>query len=362
MAKKVTTKKKQTTFSDKKKKIDINNIKGSMFVILCLGVLLIFATYAWFSTSLNVRIKTFNMVVTKNSGLTISFDAINYDTALEISANALLNDLKNTYPNHMSQWATNGLTPVSSNGITNHNSPAFNIFVADGGVKYFKRDKSRGFVTTKQLQETKPKQFSYYIAFDVFLKNETDSPISDNLYLDGDTSVTIGDEENDEMKGLANSVRIGIVKIGSTSLDAPAAIAQNLSCNNNCESIIYEPNSTNHTALSIERAQKYGVNLVDGQKFPTYAFSRAGGPIYVENSVSGSPNLDPNYFTLQNTVTEANFEEPLFDIPNGVTKARIYLWIEGQDIDSLETDSTGADLSISLSLVKDQAGYTEINE
>ena len=362
MAKKVTTKEKENKVSNKKPKVDKNNIKGSMFVILCLGVLLIFATYAWFSTSLNVKIKTFNMVVTKNSGLMISFDAVNYDTSLEISANAILNDIRNTYPGHSNLWSTNGLTPVSSNGITNPNSPVFNIFAADGGVKYYKRDKSRGFVTTKQIQENGPKQFSYYIAFDVFLKNETDSPVSDNLYLDYDTSVTISDEEDDEMKGLANSVRLGFVKVGSTGLNTPAPQVQNLTCNNNCNSIIYEPNSTNHTSLSIERAQKYGVNLVNGQRFPTYAFSRAGGPIYVENSVSGSPNLDPNYFTLQNTITENNFEEPLFDLPNGVTKMRVYLWIEGQDIDSLETDSTGADLSISISFVKDQAGYTEFNE
>ena len=54
----------------------------SIVVIFFLGILLIFSTYAWFSTSLNVRIKTFNMIVTKNSGLSISFDAINYDSEL----------------------------------------------------------------------------------------------------------------------------------------------------------------------------------------------------------------------------------------------------------------------------------------
>ena len=164
------------------------------------------------------------------------------------------------------------------------------------------------------------------------------------------------------MQGLGNSVRVGIVKINSTSLDAPATTAQNLTCDNNCNAIIYEPNSRNHTALSIERASKYNVNLVNGERFPTYAVSRAGGPIFVANTVSGSPNIDLDYFTLQNTITEENFSNPLFQIPDGVTKARVYLWIEGQDIDSLETNSEGTDLDISISFVKDIEGYTTFNE
>ena len=41
---------------------------------------------------------------------------------------------------------------------------------------------------------------------------------------------------------------------------------------------------------------------------------------------------------------------------------RIYIWIEGQDIDSLETDSEGADISVSLSLTKDTVGYTDFND
>ena len=38
---------------------------------------------------------------------------------------------------------------------------------------------------------------------------------------------------------------------------------------------------------------------------------------------------------------------------------RVYVWLEGQDIDSLETDSQGAEVSISISFVKDTQGYTE---
>ena len=58
-------------------------------------------------------------------------------------------------------------------------------------------------------------------------------------------------------------------------------------------------------------------------------------------------------------MTEEAFDRPLFSIPNGVTKLRVYVWLEGQDIDSLETDSQGAEVSICISFEKDTEGYTE---
>ena len=48
-----------------------------MFVIFLLGILLIFSSYAWFSTALNVKVKEFNMIVSKNGGLSISYSLIN---------------------------------------------------------------------------------------------------------------------------------------------------------------------------------------------------------------------------------------------------------------------------------------------
>ena len=103
-------------------KNDKHRIFISIVVIFFLGILLIFSTYAWFSTSLNVKIKTFNMIVSRNSGLSISFDAINYDKTIEISEEVLIDRLVETYPNNLSQWSRNGLIPVSSPGLTNNNT------------------------------------------------------------------------------------------------------------------------------------------------------------------------------------------------------------------------------------------------
>jgi len=332
----------------------------SLVIIFFLGVLLTFSAYAWFSTSLNVRVKTFNMIVSRNSGLSISFDAINYDTSVEISKEVLIDNLVNTYPNNVSQWASNGLVPVSSPGIINPHSYFFDIY-SSTGVRYRNKDKTDGFVTTVLNDEKIRREHNNYIAFDLFLKNVTGSPISDNLYLEYGTQIVLSSDSTEEMEGLVNSARIGFVKVASVPHDTAVDVIQNLQCDGSCSSVIYEPNSRNHSGLSIERAKKFGLNLKDGTLFPTYAYKKAGGPIQIADSVSGSVNLDLNYFTLQNTMTDDTFTQPLFSIPDGVTKMRVYVWLEGQDIDSLETDSDGADISISINFIKDTQGYTSYN-
>lgn len=353
--------KRKTSLSDKADERRKKNIYIILFALFCLGVLLIVAVYAWLSTALNVKVKTFNMVVTKNEGLTISFDAIHYDNSVEISRDALIDNLTSLYPNHKNQWATNGLIPVSSPGVTNPNQYFFDIYKSSG-VNYRDRKKEKGFVVTELDDESEPRHFSYFIAFDLFLKNDSGSPVSDHLFLDDGTGVEVSENASEEMLGLVNSIRFGFVKVGSVPLNTDPTTVQNIQCNNDCVSTIYEPRNLDHTSLSIERAKKYGIHLEDQTYFPTYAFKRSGGPFRLTDIVSGAANMDFNYFQLQETKRNLEFDTPLFMIPNGITKMRVYVWIEGQDIDSLETNSEGTDVDLSINFAKDTYGYDFFDE
>lgn len=365
-SKKITNTKKNTIKSkqtDKIKVIDLNsitkvNLKMTFLVILSFGTLFMVASYAWFSTNLNVKVNLFQMSVKKNTGLTISLDGINFDTNVDISKEILIDQLKNTYPNNISQWSGAGLTPVSSNGITDSNQDKFDIY-ASSGVRYKNLDTSKGYFRIINASERDRSSISNYIAFDLFFKNDSGSPVSDNLYLENTTEIKLSEKTTEEMEGLFNSIRLGFIRIGDVPLNTAPSIIQNISCNNSCISKIYEPNHTVHNSLSIERALKNGVTLVNGNEFPTYGCVKSGGPIYVADAVSGSPNLDYNYFKLQETIKHEELSNPLFELPSGITKVRVYLWIEGQDIDSLETDSEGAQLDVSINFIKDTAGYEE---
>lgn len=366
-SKTVKTKSNKTTKSkDSVKDKIIPKNKSKLFLmllmILFLAVLLIISTYAWFSTSLNVKVKTFNMIVTKDSGLTISFDGVNFDSSIAISRDILFEQLTPVYKNHKSQWASNGFVPVSTIGNKSRNSQFFDVY-RTGGIKYRNPLLREGaYFYTNYFNQDKPKKFANFIAFDLFFRNDNnESPVADKLYFDYGTGVKMSDTTDELMMGLVYSMRMGIVKIGSVPMNASVDDIQNIKCNNNCDAVIYEPFSTMHTQMSIDAAKEYGINLKNGQPYPTYATIDSFGPLNLENAVSGSTLLDKRYFKYQNTITEADFDKPLFEIPHGITKARFYIWVEGQDIDSLETDSTGTNVDISINFVKDTYGWDEFN-
>jgi len=353
--KKVTISKTEKIDLVKVEKVKNRNFNLMLLVTFFLGVLLITSAYAWFQASLDVKIKMVNLVVSKKNGLFISLDGIEFGSSVEISENSLIKNLKNTYSGNTSQWARGGLYPISSKGIPNSNTSELEFFVATS----YDVDPLTGksYLSTRKTVEKGINASRNYVAFDIFLKNITGSPVSDNLYIDEGTGVTIDDGNTEQIQGLINSIRMAFVKVGTVSRNATPEEIQSIECNNNCEMVIYEPNATKHTDLSIERAKKFGINLLDGQYYPTLAIT---GPMdFYEISDVARGVLDEN-FELQ--MTRIDVDKPMFEIPDGITKVRVYVWIEGQDIDSFETRSEGADVSIVINLIKDTAGYDAFNE
>lgn len=326
-------------------------------------VTLIFATYAWFSASLNVKVKFFNVKVSTDTGLFISLDGINFSDMVEISRDSVIYDLKKNYPNHTNQWADYGLWSVSTNGIPNANSDKFAVY--EGTMDKYKDKERRGqrYINTALSPETIAYGNNKYIAFDIFLKNVSGSPKKDNLYIGDGTYIefdeTADPETMEKMEDIMNSLRIGIVRINETTLKADPTVIQNLKCNNECTAVIYEPNHLTHNSESIEAAAELGITIEDNTYVPTYGVIAEGRYLnHKSGFINSGVALDHEHFALQNTIFEEDFGTPIFQVPNGITKARVYLWIEGQDVDALEVHSEGAPIYLNFDLEKDLAGYS----
>ena len=249
-----------------------------------------------------------------------------------------------------------GLYPISSIGIPNSDTSEFEMYFANNiDVDPVS---SKSYISTRKAVEKGADSSKNYIAFDLFLKNVTGSPVSDNLYIDSGTNIIVDSGGGEQVDALINSARIGFVKIGTVPQNSTISDIQNMKCNNNCEMVIYEPNATSHTELSIERAKKYGINLLNGQYFPTYSIT--GEMDFFELTEFISLQAPSENFELQ--ITKIDTSTPIFELPDGITKIRVYVWLEGQDIDSVETKSEGADVSIAINLIKDTAGYDAFNE
>lgn len=319
------------------------------------GVLLLSATYAWFYASLNVRIESLSMTVSDESGLFISLDGVNFGSTIDVSKDILFNKIDKTYPTNTSQWPDTGLYPVSTNGVKNSNQSNFEIYSSTISYRDESRSKNR-VISTKLTDESKPNSSSNFIAFDIFLKNITGSPYEDNIYLDSGTSVALISENSEDQMGIINSVRIGFLKMNTISKRSSVNEIQAIKCNNNCRSSIYEPNSYTHTKGSINRAMNFNLWIKDGTHVPTYSVINEGRYLELANGHEGSGvPLDEEHFALQNTITDP--KNPVFGVATGITKVRVYVWVEGQDIDSLETRSKGSKISITINFYKDLAGY-----
>lgn len=333
-----------------------------ILVVFLLGVALSYATYAWFSASLNVKVKFFDVKVSTETGLFISLDGINFSDSIEITHDSITTDLFRLYPNHTNQWASSGLWSVSSNGIANANSDKFAVYNGSMGKYTDKARRGLRFVNTTLLKEDKPSEWSQYIAFDIFLKNVSGSPKKDNLYISNTTYIdfdeSADEETREKMQDIFNTMRMGIVKIGETSSKSDVNTIQNLQCNGECMSLIYEPNSLKHNQESIEAAAALGITIEDNTYVPTYGVVAEGDHLdHKSGFINSGVSLDTEHFALQHTIFESDFSKPIFQIPNGITKARVYLWIEGQDVDALEVHSEGAPVALNLDLEKDLAGY-----
>lgn len=337
------------------------NKKLLLFVTFLTTILLIISSYAWLSASLDVKIKFFDLKVSTDNGLFISLDGVNFSDNVEVSYDSIINSIKNTYPSNTNQWASGGLWPASSNGIKTSNNDKFDMYLGEVSKFRLKR-KNRKFLNTTLIEEDSSSANNIFISFDIFLKNVSGSPNSDNLYFADGTDIDFEDDTTDEIKesmsNIMNSMRLGLVKIGSVSTKASVESIQNIKCNNGCSSLIYEPNKTSHSVDSITKASDYGITLVDGVYSPTYGVIGAGQYLEHTNGQEGSGiALDTEHFQLQNTITDSDFDRPIYQIPDGITKMRVYVWIEGQDVDSLETNSKGAKIYVSVDFEKDLAGY-----
>ena len=248
-----------------------------------------------------------------------------------------------------------GLLPYSSNGILNSNNDKFDLFSSSIRYKDVTVSRER-VITTYKVQENAPNKSGGYVAFDVFLKNVTGSPYDDNLYLIEGTGIEVLDDKSNGSDGNINSLRMGFLKMDNVSKRSSVSTIQNIGCNNDCISVIYEPNSLNHSKASISRALKYNVKMEDGKYTPTFAVIKEGTDLEISNGHEGSNyELDSEHFVLQKTITD--FDNSIFSISNGITKVRIYLWIEGQDMDSLESNPMGSKIAITINFYKDLAGY-----
>ena len=343
---------------------------GSLLLLLFLTIILLAtSTYAWFTSNRSVTIDAIDVTVSTSSGIQISTDANSWKTLItntDITNGYVFDENTANELRGENMFNLGSLVPVSTAGA-----------VSNGKLTMFKGvidDKNEDGVlglTATVSPEAKSTTVGDFIAFDIFLK--LDQP--GTVYLDAGSGTVVTGTYAD--KGAQYATRMGFVVEGNGASTLPAKTLAGYS--SGTSAIIIEPNYDGHNAYGIEQARLY---------YQDYTYGTTAGATYTSLSVGTSndwvswdgvsgtiadnaeiawPNTNAtdnsSKFTTMSsnlTRTDTAFSSgtgtPVdigLSLQAGVTKIRVYLWMEGQDIDC-DTSASGANITFNIAFTLDQ--------
>ena len=358
---------------------------------LC-AIILGISTYAWFIGMKTVNVSSFDISIATTESLMLSLDGKNW--SYEVSINE--DNYDEAYAGNTNSWGGEGLVPVSTVGEVDAATSKLIMYekgsltATEGGYR----------IMASRVNNTAKAEVGGYVAFDLFVKNFSGeeyyteyNPLNEEaIYLTPESSVTVSTNGGEQNTGIENSVRVAFAQIGrveatpeTTETEETAQKITGISCTtaNGVTKIcdlkdaqIWEPNDTRHvqnainwynesckgrTGESVMEPSSYTGTckpVEDGTAYSTYVVSGVidetdtvdvyDGEDYNGYTNSISPTAQDGKLVDLDTFTdtEKNYQgvnRPTFMTlaPNSVTKVRVYVYIEGQDIDNYDFASLG---------------------
>ena len=182
-----------------------------------------------------------------------------------------------------------------------------------------------------------------YIAFDVFLLVTVPATIAITP-----TSNVVPTEGAID-KGSQNAARVGFVVEGTVNQNVEPYVAQGL--RGGRKGLIWEPNYDRHTESGVKAAKEfYNITTQESgaARLPYKGINSEFGVPVLLTETHTSPYFSDVTPDIATTQTFMN-SQVLTNIPAGITKIRVYLWLEGQDVD-MENNAANTKLSYNLEL------------
>ena len=376
------------------KKID-KRIRNILLVIGLTTLLISVSTYAWFIGMRTVNVSSFDIEISSTESLLISLDGKTWSEEVIISE---ANHDK-TYPGNTNSWGGKGLIPISSIGNMDPNTSRMILYdktsltATHGGFR----------LISSAIDNDGATEQHGYVAFDIFIKNFSGSQYfkelnvldEEALYLTIDSEVGVA-SSGVPNTGIENSVRVALAQVGRViaSTTNPNTITS-ITCEENeivtgiCrDAVIWEPNDSKHhsnaiswynatckrrVGLDVRNPNSYSGNcnpIVDGTAYPTYVVntpvsSADSVDVYDGIEFNGYPNnsklTSVSYFTdTMRDKTGVSRQEIFTLAPNSITKIRVYVYIEGQDIDNYEFAALGKRIAVQFGFTKERFSATDV--
>ena len=322
-----------------KKRKKSKKIFIAILMILFTGVILTASTYAWFTANKTVTVSEIDVNVTTSEGLQISTDASTWKTVI---SNDDITGV--TYPGNTNQLPkeTATIKPTSTIGEIDGTTGFMKMFV--GTVE--SNDAGNYILTATKSLETKSTTTGDFVVFDLFFQTNAAATV----YLTSSSSVAASKTAT----GIQNAARVAFVVQGhaAAGTDADTIRALKNDGTGSVKAIIWEPNNDVHTAAAVKHAfDVYKINTQQ-EGAPKLAYKGVKANINKAANIPLNPDdasgaadyfadVTPNISTTAAGILRTKYER-VFDLEAGVTKVRIYMWVEGQDVDCEDNASGGA--------------------
>ena len=392
-----------------------NKIAGLTILCAFMGIFLIVSTYAWFVGTKTVNVSTFDVDVKGADSLSLSMDGVHWGDTVTINSTNYSTD---SYTGNTNSWGGAGLVPMSSIGEIDLQSSTMKLFEKASLTSSPEMPTPGGYrLLSSRVKNYEGVEQDGYVVFDLFIRNfsgneyypENRYGIGGNeeaIYLTQDSlvDVAISGVAN---TGIENSVRVAFAEIGRVKgTETDQNTITGIDCNDSekvtgiCrDAAIWEPNEDKHIDNAInwydtscrERIgnnalsnTSYSTNscrsVSNGEYYPTYSVTR-------EITPSDMPSVDiydgyyNNYFgtvdefdkskLLYSVKTFTDFdknqngtdrEEIFYLAPNSITKVRVYIWIEGQDIDNYDFAALGKAIKVGFGFEKERFKKEQIDD
>ena len=295
------------------------------------GIMLATSTYAWFTANKTVSIGTLEVQIAAKNGIQISADGTNWKSIVQktdlTSASTTYGAAKNQLPDV--------LEAVSTGGVVN-NDGQLPMYYGNIGT-----NAEGNYILTATKETDANGTSGKYIAFDLFFKVDKET----DIWITPTSGVKTTDVTD---TGIKNASRIAFVVLGNTTAGDTVANIQALNKGTASSTYIWEPNYNIHTPTGIANARDvYGKVDVTAD----HAILPYSGVISdiadVDNILLGNATQTDDAAKFKDVTitykTKANFTHyiPAFKLSNGITKVRIYMWVEGQDVDCENNASNG---------------------
>lgn len=252
-----------------------------------------------------------------------------------------------------------------------------------------------------------------YAVFDIFIRNQSGSGYikdydqygDEGIYLIDESSVVLTssgvDEEGQPLTGgdgIENSIRLAFMQVGRVSSTNAGPAAQAISCvddddttalcNKGVSAVegnetglgvtwnIWEPNDKAHNSDSVQHFTKICKKRIEESKyegacdpltdniyFDTYAANEpidSDDNVNIYDGINGYTNISSkltkfDYFTdSEKQLSGSDRTEIFYLAPNSITKIRVYVYLEGQDVDNYDLGIIGKKISITFGFTKDK--------